>query len=412
MSEPAVDGGSGPLLKVTLKPRRSRPFFARHPWVFADSIARIEGDTRKIDEAALYSHEGAFIARGLFNPQSKLRLRLFRWEDAPLDDAFWAGRLGDALAMRAALPKNDLDETARRLVFAEGDRLSGLIVDQFADAITCQWTSQALYRRKELIEHILLSHFPGCRLVSQGDASTADKEGFTPDQIEPKVISGNVGLGELINIRHGGLQFQVNPLGGQKTGFFLDQGVNRHRVAAYAQGRNVLDLFCYSGGFGLAAAKFGNAATIMGVDSSKPAIALAEKNRALNGIDENQLTFMASDVAKALKKLAEAERKFGLVVCDPPKYARSRENLEDALKAYRHLNENAIKLVEPGGYLATFTCSGTVEPAIFDDVMARAAEYSGRTLQIMERLAQPPDHPVDVACPESRYLYGLILRVS
>lgn len=412
MSEPAVDGGSAPLLKVTLKPRRSRPFFARHPWVFADSIARVEGDTRKINEAALYSHEGAFIARGLFNPQSKLRLRLYCWEDKPLDNAFWESRLREALAMRASLPKNDSEENARRLVFAEGDRLSGLIVDQFADVITCQWTSLALYPRSEQIEKALLSHFPGCRLVSQGDPSTAEKEGFTPEQIEPKVKSGHVGLDELINIRHGGLQFQVNPLGGQKTGFFLDQGVNRRRVAAYANGQNVLDLFCYSGGFGLAAARFGNAVTVLGVDSSKPAIALAEQNRELNGIDHNQLTFMASDVAKALKKLSEADRKFGLVICDPPKYARSRENLEDALKAYRHLNESAIKLIEPGGFLATFTCSGTVEPAVFDDVLARAAENSGRSLQIMERLTQPPDHPVDVACPESRYLYGLILRVS
>lgn len=409
MSQP--DAGGSTVLKITLKPRKSRPFFARHPWVFADSIARVEGNTHSTDEAALYSHEGAFIARGLFNSASRLRIRLYRWEDAPLDSTFWADRLAQALAMRQQLPRLSEGDNAQRLVFSEADGLSGLIVDQLGSHLVCQWTSLALFQRADLFETLMTEHFPDHGLIRQGDPSTAEKEGFPPEQAEPLVRRSLLGPDEAITIQHGGLQFLVRPLAGQKTGFFLDQGVNRQRVAAYAQGRDVLDLFCYSGGFGLAAAKYGQARTVLGVDSSKPAIALAQQNREANGLSAEQVTFQPSDVAKALKKLQEEERRFGLVVCDPPKYARSRENLDDALKAYRSLNENALRVTQPGGILATFTCSGTVEPGMFDQTLAQAAQHTGRTLQILERLSQPPDHPVNVACPEGRYLYGLILRV-
>jgi 23S rRNA (cytosine1962-C5)-methyltransferase len=398
-------------LKVTLKPRKSRPFFARHPWVFSDSIAKIEGDSKNTDEVALYSQEGAFIARGLINSSSKLRIRLYRWDDAPLDKAFWAHQLDQAIALRHAVPAVDPEENARRLVFSEADGLSGLIIDQLGNQLVCQWTSIALHHRIDLFESLLKERFPDSGIIGLGDPSTADIEGFSPDQAEPTVRSGALTADDVVLIRHGGLNFHVSPLGGQKTGFFLDQGVNRRRVATYANGRSVLDLFCYSGGFGLAAAKFGHAKTVVGIDSSKPAIALAEKNREANGLSADQVTFQPSDVAKALKKLIEANTQYGLVVCDPPKYARSRDNLNDALKAYRHLNENAMRVTEPGGFLASFTCSGAVEPAIFDEVLTRAAEHAGRTLQIVERLSQSPDHPVAASCPEGRYLYGVIARV-
>lgn len=399
-------------LKVTLKPRRSRPFFARHPWVFADSIAKVEGDTADQDEAALYGHEGVLIARGLYNPKSKLRLRLYRWDDAPLDDAFWAERIDQAIALRQRLPKFAADDDSCRLVFGEADGISGLIVDKLGPVLACQWTSAKIIARRDAIERILTERFPGCAIISLGDASTAEKEGLAEDQVLPALRFGELKPEETVIIRNGGIQFEVQPFGGQKTGFFLDQGVNRHRVAAYAANADVLDLFCYSGGFGLAAAKFGQANSVLGVDSSKAAIALADKNRELNGLAPDTVKFEAQDVAKALKRLKAEDRRFGLVVCDPPKYARDRSGIDDALKAYQRLNENAASVVEPGGILATFTCSGIVSPDDFDRALAGSAERCGRAFRVLERLSQPPDHPVNLACPESRYLYGLILQVE
>lgn len=405
------DQSSGNPLKITLKPRKSRPFFARHPWVFADSIAKIEGDVKSTDEVALFSHEGAFIARGLLNPASKLRVRLYRWQDAPLDDAFWAERLENALQLRARLPHLHADDNARRLVFSEADGLSGLIVDQLGGWLVCQWTSLALWNRRATFEKVLGDRFTDSGIMRIGEPSTAEKEGFDADAIAPAVVRGTLSLDCELTIRHGGLQYAVNLSGGQKTGFFLDQGENRLRVARYAAGQHVLDLFSYSGGFGLAAATVGQAESVLCVDSSKQAIALAEKNRTINAVSEEKMQCQAQDVAKALKKLQQENRRFGLVICDPPKYARTRENLNDALKAYQKLNENAIAVTQNGGFLASFTCSGIVEPAMFDQALARAAETQGCTLQVVEQLGQPPDHPVSLACPEGRYLYGIIARV-
>jgi 23S rRNA (cytosine1962-C5)-methyltransferase len=403
---------AGEPLKVTLKPRKSRPFFARHPWVFADSISRIEGDPNTTDEVALYSNEGTFIARGLINPQSHLRIRLYDWKDAPLDEAFWAGRLDEALSLRAGLPREFPDDDAARLVFGEADGISGLIVDKLGPVLVCQWTGAGLFRRRDSIEALLRERFPALTILSVGDLSTAGKEGLDEMEMAPTVRFGTLSPEETIVIAHGGLKFHVSPMAGQKTGFFLDQGVNRRRVADYAKDRDVLDLFCYSGGFALAAAKFGSAKSVVGVDSSKAAIALAEKNRDANGLSEAQIAFQAQDVAKILKRFQEADRRFGLVVCDPPKYARDRSGINDALKAYQRLNENAIGVTEPGGILATYTCSGLIEPDMFDSALAGAAERTGRSLQVLERHSQPPDHPVNLACPESRYLYGLVLRVG
>jgi 23S rRNA (cytosine1962-C5)-methyltransferase len=400
------------MLKISLKPRRSRPFFARHPWLFADSIAKVEGDTQKPTEASVYSAEGHFIARGLFNPASKLRVRLYHWNDSPLDSDFWSRLINQAIDLRSQLPQTCPDENARRLVFSEADGLSGLVVDELGPWLVCQWTSLALWQFREMIEAALTARYPSHGLIRLGDSSTAEKEGFDATVIEPVLIKGDSAEAGDLTISQAGLKYRVNLLGGQKTGFFLDQGINRQRVSAYAAGRDVLDLFCYSGGFGLAAIKLGNAQSVLGVDSSKQAIALAETNRSLNGLSQEVCQYQANDVAKALKKLKEAGRNFGLVVCDPPKYARSRENLPDALKAYARLNENAMAVTTPGGFLATFTCSGAVEPAMFHDALAQAALAAGRRVQVLETMGQPPDHPVSLACPEGRYLYGIIARIN
>lgn len=401
-----------PCLRVTLKPRRSRPFFARHPWIFADSIARVEPKPANTEEVSVYSHEGAFIARGLINPESKLRIRLYRWDDSSLDSRFWESRIRAALELRSKLPPLYPEDNAQRLIFSEADGLSGLILDRLGQWLVCQWTSKALWQRRNEILPVLDRMFPDHGLICTGESSTAEMEGFGDLLREPVVLKGQLADDSSQIIRHGGIVYSVNLLGGQKTGFFLDQGVNRLKVANYASGCSVLDLFCYSGGFGLTCQKFGNAQSVLCVDSSKPAIALTGKNRDLNGIPSGQLQTLTNDVAKALKRLQAEERKFGLVICDPPKYARNRENLPDALKAYQRLNENAIAVMENGGILATFTCSGRVTPELFQETLARAAETQKCHLQALEYLWQPADHPVSLTCPESRYLFGMILRVT
>lgn len=407
------------LSRVILKPRRARPFFARHPWLFANSIDRIEDPSQQQHkergpkrepapgaEVEVVSHEGKWIARGLFNPHSAIRVRLYRWENEPLDEAFWRDRLSAAVRLRTEVLGLNAPDGAVRLVNSEGDGLSGLVVDRYGPWLVLQVNSLAIYERLETLVRILTELTGIEQAAVRTDRGIADQEGLKiTDGAEP--ASGAFPDAPLEIVEHG-LTYQIDIRSGQKTGFYVDQRDNRLAVAKYAKNRRVLDLFCHSGGFSLNALKHGGARSSLGVDSSAPALEFARRNARTNGLASAE--FEKADVLEALRSFAASRRTFGLVICDPPKFARNPDAIDDALKAYVRLNLAALSVLEPDGILVTCSCSGLVDRQMFTQVLGHVAEQSGRALQILEQRSQAPDHPVAASCLESDYLKCVVCR--
>jgi 23S rRNA (cytosine1962-C5)-methyltransferase len=395
------------MTTVTLKPRRARPFFARHPWVFASSIAAVEGDARPGSEVTLRSYDGAFIARGLFNPHSAIRARLYRWEDAPLDECFWAERIGAAIRLRREILGLDAERSACRLIFSESDGLSGLAVDRYDRWLVAQFTSLALYELRGMLLKLLADATGAEGILLRTERGVAGLEGL---DLKPQQEAAlGQWPGEPITIVEHGLSYRVDTRAGQKTGFYLDQRENRREAARYASGRRVLDLFCYTGGFGLNALRHGGARSVLGIDSSSHAIEQARDNARANGLEAD---FEAADVFEALDRLAASGERFGMIICDPPKFARSPRAVEDALKGYIRLNRAALDVLERDGVLVTCSCSGHVDRQLFAEVLGQVAEQSGRAIQILDQRGQAPDHPVSASCLETEYLKCFICRVG
>lgn len=393
------------LPRVVLQPRRARPFFGRHPWVYAGAVAAVTGSPEDGDEVDVFSHAGHFIARGLFNSRSKIRVRLYGWSaDVPLDAAFFRGRLEAALSLRRNLLGLDSPAGACRLVFSEADGLSGCTIDRYGGWLVAQFTSLALAKRREMFAELLVDLLQPRGIYLRTERSVGKLEGL---ELQDGPLWGEVPPGSLV-IEEDGLRYLVNLSEGQKTGFYLDQRDNRRAVGRLAAGRRMLDAFCYSGGFGLHAARAG-ARSVLGVDVSEPALALARENAKLNGLDN--LEFVRADVFRQLEVLCDARERFGMVVLDPPKFARARNAVDEALRGYRRLQELALRLLEPDGVLVTCCCSGLITQDMLSDLLAQLAESEKRDIQILERRGQAPDHPVSATCPESNYLKCLICRV-
>ena len=391
--------------RVVLKPRRARPFFARHPWVFVTSIDRVDGEPKAGDEVELHSHEEKFIGRGLFNPNSAIRVRLYRFDDGPLDDEYFDSLLGSAVSLRTEILKLDA-AAGYRLVSSEGDGISGLTVDRYGRWLVAQFTSLALFARKDAWTRRLMEMTGAEGLLVRTERSTAEQEGL------PTPFEATIGTlpAEPIEIVENGLTYWVDPHAGQKTGFFLDQRDNRRAVARYCAGRRVLDLYCYTGGFALNAVKNGGAASVVGVDGSAVAVEVARHHATLNHLDK--VTFEHGDALAVLDAYRSRGETFDVVICDPPKFARSPRGVEDAIKGYLRLNRAALDVLEPNGVLATCSCSGLVDRGLFADMIGQVAELSGRPIQILEQRGQGPDHPVSASCLETEYLKCFICRVK
>jgi 23S rRNA (cytosine1962-C5)-methyltransferase len=391
--------------RVILQPRRARPFYGRHPWVYAGAIAAVEGAPADGDEVDLYSHAGRFIARGLYNSRSKIRLRLYAWEpDVPLDRQFFGDRLDAAIRLRGPLLGLNGPGRACRVVFSEGDGLSGLTVDRYDRWLVVQFTSLGLARRRDLLTELLVERLEPEGIYLRTERGIGQLEGL---ELEDGPLWGNVPT-EPVVIEEEGLQFRVNLAQGQKTGFYLDQRDNRRAVAELAAGRRMLDAFCYTGGFGIRAARAA-AGPIHGVDASESALALARENARLNGLQG--LTFVRADVFAYLQTLVQADERFDLIVLDPPKFARARHAVEEALRGYRQLQTLALQLLARDGILVTCCCSGLITAEMLEDLLAQLAAQERRTIQLLERRGQARDHPISVSCPESNYLKCLISRV-
>ncbi len=390
--------------RVVLLPKRARPFYGRHPWVYAGAVGAVEGEPADGDVVDLVSHTGNFVARGLYNGRSKIRVRLYTWDaERPLDDAFFRERLASALRLRTALGM-DAPGTACRLVFSEADGLSGVTLDRYDRWLVLQFTALGLARRREMLTDILVDLLKPEGIYLRTERGIGRLEGL---ELQDGLLWGRPPDGPVV-IDENGIRFRVNLAEGQKTGFYLDQRDNREAVARLASGRAVLDAFCYTGGFGLHAASAG-ARSVLGVDQSEPALALARENAVLNGL--NNVEFRRGDVFDELAALAVNGASFGLVVLDPPKFARDRRAVDEALRGYRRLQTLAVRLLEPEGFLATCCCSGLITMDMLEELLAQLAAEEKRDIQILERRGPSPDHPVSASCLESHYLKCLIARV-
>jgi 23S rRNA (cytosine1962-C5)-methyltransferase len=392
--------------QVILKPKRAQPFFARHPWVFAGAVDRLEGDPTDGSEVELRSSADNFIARGLFNSQSKILVRLYSWEpERPLDEAFFRERLQAAIRLRhEILHLNTGPAAAYRVVFSESDFASGLIVDRYGDFLTLQCTALAMGQRREMLARILAEELHVRGIYLRTEKSIGKLEGL---ELHDGPLWGEPPPQELVVVEHN-LKFAVNLAEGQKTGFYLDQRDNRAAVARLCVGRRVLDAFCYSGGFGLHAAKAG-AENVECVDASASALKLAERNAMMNGL--GQLTFVNADVFHHLGERAKEGRTYDVVVLDPPKFARNRKAVPEALRGYRRLHQLALKLLAKDGVLVSCCCTGLITLNDLEDVIEQTAHDAKRDLQILDRRGPSADHPTAITCREGGYLKCVISRL-
>lgn len=392
--------------RVILRARRARPFFGRHPWVFAGAIERVEGEPADGAVIDLLSHAGNFVARGLYNSRSKIRVRLYSWSpEAALDEAFFRGRLQAAIHLRTAILGLGGPGQACRQVFSESDGLSGCTIDAYDRWLVVQFTALGLAQRREMIADILMDLLRPEGIYLRTERGVGKLEGL---ELQDGPLRGTAPVGP-VTIEEGGLRFLVHIAEGQKTGFYLDQRDNRRAVARFCRGRRVLDAFCYTGGFSMHAARAG-AAAILGVDVSEPALQLARANAGLNGFDA--ITFERADAFDRLDSLVQAGDRFDLVVLDPPKFARERRAIEEALRGYRRLQTLAVRLLNANGILVVCCCSGLIAMDMLDELLAQIAVEERRDIQILERRGQAADHPVSVACFETNYLKCLIARVE
>ena len=387
---------------MRLTPRGETAARARHPWIFSGALSRVDGEPEPGAEVDVLDSSGALLGRGLFNPHSQIRVRLYTSEDEPLDAAFFAARVRAAARLRRDVLGLGDPAGACRLVFSEGDALSGLTVDRYGPYLVVVLTGLGISHRLEGILDALEEELGPEAIVLRTEKGMAEAEGLI---LEDGLLRGSL-PGAAIEVREGELRFAVDLRTGQKTGFYLDQRINRLRAASYARGRSLADVCSYTGGFSMAALRAG-AARATAVDVSAPALELAAANAERNGAASGFAPVRAN-AFDWLGAQAAAGRKYDMIVLDPPRFARSRRGVPSALRAYQRLNGLALGCLAEGGVLVTFSCSGRVSEADFQTAVARAASEAGRPLRILERLAQATDHPVSTACPETAYLKGFV----
>ncbi|MEW6398404.1 MAG: class I SAM-dependent rRNA methyltransferase [Bacillota bacterium] len=387
------------IVHLTRGPHRARE---GHPWVFASEIENIGGDFAPGDLVTVVDHRGRFVGRGFINPASLIRVRLLTHRDEQVDDDFWLARLRAAWELRQPF----WEDAACRVVFAESDGLPGLVADRFGPWLVVQTLALGVDVRRDFLVEALRSLTACPAVFLRNDAPVRELEGLplesgpapgTPADLPPRV-----------EVAEGDVRLWVDVAAGHKTGHFLDQRLNRGAAARLAPGARVLDAFSYTGGFAVHAARAG-AREVLAVESSAWAVGLARENAELNGVAE-RCRFREGNAFDLLRTLEQEHERFDLVILDPPAFARSRDALAGALRGYKEINLRALRLLNPGGYLVTSSCSSHLDPDTFLTVVAKAARDAGRRVLVLEMRGQPPDHPVLLGYPESRYLKCFICR--
>ncbi|SAK51424.1 SAM-dependent methyltransferase [Caballeronia glebae] len=396
---------------ITLKPAKDKSLVRRHPWIYSNAIARIDGNPSPGATVVVRAADGRFLARASYSPHSQIRARVWTFDESePIDHAFFKRRVQRAVAHRRTMVK---DTGATRLIFGEADGLPGLIVDYYvADdgahaQLVCQFMATGVEAWKEAIVQALVDA-TGCpNVYERSDVSIRQKEGL---EQTTGVLAGDAPPETLIT-NECGVRYHVDVRHGHKTGFYIDQRDNRVLVAQHAQGREVLNCFCYTGGFSLAALK-GGATRVVSVDSSGEALALARENVLANGFDAEKAEWLDADAFKTLRRLYDEGRRFDLIVLDPPKFAPSKETVDRAARAYKDINLSGFKLLRPGGLLFTYSCSGAIDSDLFQKIVAGAAADARVDARILKRLGAGVDHPLLTAFPEGEYLKGLLLQIA
>jgi 23S rRNA (cytosine1962-C5)-methyltransferase len=391
--------------KVVIKPGREDSLLRRHPWIFSGAVADVGGQPGVGDTVEVVSADGSWLARAAWSPRSKICARVWTFEaEDEVGPEWFRARIEQAVAYRAPLVR---DTDACRLVHGEADGLPGVVVDRYGAWLAGQFLSAGADRWKADLVRLLLE-CTGCRgFYERSDENVREKEGLVPtagprggDDVPPSVP-----------VLEDGLAFEVDIRGGHKTGFYLDQRQNRRLLEDWVRDADVLDAFCYTGGFAMHALKAG-AARVSAIDVSDPALDICRRQVRANGLDESRLDAVKADVFSALRGYRDARRRFDVIVLDPPKFAATRAQVPGAVRGYKDINLLALKLLNPGGVLMTFSCSGSVSAELFRKVVAGAAADAGCDVRVVGALEQAPDHPASLAFPEASYLKGLLCRVS
>jgi 23S rRNA (cytosine1962-C5)-methyltransferase len=388
--------------KLILKPGRERSLKRRHPWIFSGAVASVAGKPGQGDTVEVESSSGEFLAVAAYNAHSQIVGRVWDWMKRPVDPAFFRDRVARAVALRSKFLSH---ANAARLIHGESDGLPGVVADRYQDIVVLQLSSAGAMRWREAISDAIESVASPKTIFERSDAEVLALEGLKPSV---GLLRGRAPPAEFI-IEEAGIKFEVDVPHGHKTGFYLDQRDNRLRLRELAANREVLDCFAYTGGFTLNAV-VGGAAAVTAVDSSGPALQLLRGNAARNGMRNPQC--IEGDVFAMLRTLRDQARRFDLIVLDPPKFAPTAAHAEKAARAYKDINLLAFKLLNPGGLLFTFSCSGGVPRDLFQKIVAGAALDAGVDAQIIEHLSAGADHPVALNFPEGEYLKGLICRVA
>jgi 23S rRNA (cytosine1962-C5)-methyltransferase len=392
-------------VKIRLKAGREKSLLRRHPWIFSGAIDTVSGSPASGDTVEVRAADGRFLAWAAWSPQSQIRARVWSFEEADVPGpALLRGRIEQALVLRRGLALQGVTN-AMRLVHGEADRLPGFIVDRYGDTLVAQVLSAGIERWRDVLADSLIEQTGCARIYERSDAEVRELEGLPA---RTGVMRGDAPAVSLEIVEHG-LGYAVDVLGGQKTGFYLDQRDNRRRIGELAAGCEVLNCFCYTGGFSFAALA-GGAASVVSVDSSGPALELARRNAQASGFDAPPTEWIEGDVFRYLRDARAQGRSFDLIVLDPPKFAPTEKHAPAAARAYKDINLNALRLLRPGGLLATFSCSGGVSAELFQKIVAGAAVDAGASATILRRFQAALDHPVLLEFPEGEYLKGLLLR--
>ena len=390
--------------QLILKPGREKSLLRRHPWVFSGAIAEVRGDPQPGATVELISAENKFLAQGAYSHQSQIRARVWSWKrEDEIDAAFMRERLARAIQARQGL---EAESNAYRLVHAESDGLPGLVVDQYGDVLALQCLSWGAEAWREQIADALMDLCAPEAIYERSDVEVRKLEGLPP---RSRWVRGELPAAK-VQITEHDLNFNVDLAGGHKTGFYLDQRANRLLVRGLAKGRAVLDCFSYTGGFAANALK-GEASAVTLVEESGEALTQAKAHMELNQLDGDKCEFIQGDVFQVLRRFRDEGRQFDLAVLDPPKFAPTRAQAERAARGYKDINLLALKLLRPGGLLVTFSCSGGIDAALFQKIVAGAALDAGVDARILRQLSQGSDHPVALNFPEGEYLKGLVVEV-
>lgn len=389
------------MQKVFLKKGREGPVLKRHPWIFSGAIERLEDDSEVATVTDVFDSRGNWLARGLYNPRSQIRVRILTWEKEEIDQPFFTRRLSRAAAVREGHLSSSTN--AYRLVNGEGDFLPGLAIDRYDDFLVCQFFTAGMDHLKRLVSDSLSGLFQVRGIYERSEGGVREREGLPP--------ATGVLIGEeppdLIQIEENQLKFLVDLRKGQKTGFFLDQRDNRFLLSSLSRDKVILNCFAYTGAFAAYALR-GGAKKVISVESSRSALELAKRTFDLNGLSVTEQELLKADAFSYLKG---CKTEFDIVVLDPPSLAQRRTDVAAASGSYKFLNLHALRVLKPGGLLLTFCCSQHLSLDLFQKIIFGAAVDSGRKVQILKRVGHPLDHPVSLHHPEGEYLKGLLLNV-